>query len=279
MESGIYCIENKINGKKYIGQAKDTNKRMWKHHRGCVALNGAIEKYGNDNFYRYIVLCCSVEKLTFWEQHYIKEWDTKVPNGYNLTDGGEGLINPLPETIERMIKNHADFRGKNHPLYGVHPSEETIEKQRQSHLGKSPSLETRKLLSDATKGIPKSLGTRKNMSDNHADVSKENHPMWGKHHSDETNRKIGNAQVGEKNHSYGKKNGKTSLYFAVSKITQREKYISWRVSICEERIPINIGSFRTEIEAAHAYDEYIIENKISRPLNFPDGIHPYWEAT
>ena len=29
--SGIYCIENKVNNKKYIGQSKNINDRWYKH--------------------------------------------------------------------------------------------------------------------------------------------------------------------------------------------------------------------------------------------------------
>jgi len=32
-----------------------------------------------------------------------------------------------------------------------------------------------------------------------------------------------------------------------------------------------IGSFENEIDAAKAYDKYITENKINKPLNFPEG--------
>ena len=34
--------------------------------------------------------CFNQEELDLWEMHFIKYRDTKRPNGYNLTDGGEG---------------------------------------------------------------------------------------------------------------------------------------------------------------------------------------------
>ena len=45
MSSGIYCFENKLNGKKYIGQAFDLKTRMAEHHKECKVLRQAIEKY------------------------------------------------------------------------------------------------------------------------------------------------------------------------------------------------------------------------------------------
>lgn len=41
----------------------------------------------------------------------------------------------------------------------------------------------------------------------------------------------------------------------------------WRARITYNRKGILIGSYKTEIEAAQAYNDYIIEHKLNRPLN------------
>lgn len=59
---GIYCIENKINNKKYIGMSRDI-KRRWSEHKTELNththvnqyLQSSWGKYGKDNF---DFLCC-----------------------------------------------------------------------------------------------------------------------------------------------------------------------------------------------------------------------------
>jgi group I intron endonuclease len=108
-EAGIYCIENVENGKMYIGKGKNVNKRMWQAHEGCVLLEKAIKKYG-DAIIRYVIEYCEPtnNELDYWEQYYIKEWNTKVPNGYNLTDGGGGVLGQIvsDETRQKSSVSH-----------------------------------------------------------------------------------------------------------------------------------------------------------------------------
>lgn len=100
---GIYCIENKINKKKYIGQSINIEKR-WKQHISELRrgkhynkfLQRAWNKYGESNFEFYIVeqLYASPHAMyNILEAYYISEYksnDNKF--GYNLTIGGDGTI-------------------------------------------------------------------------------------------------------------------------------------------------------------------------------------------
>lgn len=101
-EGYIYCIINKINDKKYIGQTTTTiSQRMSQHfsktkQSHCKALYGAIQKYGKDNFIiKEVDKICSetketlVEMLNKMEMNYIKEYRSLVSeHGYNISEGG-----------------------------------------------------------------------------------------------------------------------------------------------------------------------------------------------
>lgn len=98
MTCGIYKIENKLNGKVYIGQSINIENR-WVGHRKTVhgisknhdyPLYQAIRKYGIENFEFSILEECKVEELNDKEIDYIKLNNSFVPNGYNQTFGGQG---------------------------------------------------------------------------------------------------------------------------------------------------------------------------------------------
>jgi predicted GIY-YIG superfamily endonuclease len=90
---GIYQIRNKINGKIYIGQSIDIERR-WNQHKygkGSIILRNAIKKYGINNFKFEILVEIEftnknevIKKLTKLEQKWL---DSEKPylkeNGYN----------------------------------------------------------------------------------------------------------------------------------------------------------------------------------------------------
>lgn len=94
---GIYKIENLINGKCYIGQAVNIQKR-WNVHKNVyikendIAYNyplyRAFRKYGIDNFDFAVLEECRVEDLNTKEVEYIKQYDSFF-SGYNQTLGGD----------------------------------------------------------------------------------------------------------------------------------------------------------------------------------------------
>ena len=54
----------------------------------CTYLKRAFEKYGIENFKFRIICICFDDDLNKYEIEYIKKYDTIVPNGYNLSEGG-----------------------------------------------------------------------------------------------------------------------------------------------------------------------------------------------
>jgi group I intron endonuclease len=103
----VYLIENKLNGKKYVGQTVRTLKlRLYFHLRGHTYISNALRKYGVENFnIKALKECCTKEELNAYEKHFIKEFDTtNLGVGYNLTSGGEGSIGfkHTAETIKKL---------------------------------------------------------------------------------------------------------------------------------------------------------------------------------
>jgi len=96
----IYCITFP-NGKKYIGQTtKEIEERINEHI--CVSktdaqylLSKAIRKYGeNPIVYEAIDIAHGRDELNMLEIEYILFYNTHYlkGNGYNMTDGGEGVV-------------------------------------------------------------------------------------------------------------------------------------------------------------------------------------------
>lgn len=94
----LYQITNKINNKKYIGITNDYKKR-WSNHK-CnkkMVIGKAIQKYGAENFtFEVLKSNLSLDQASELEEKYIKELDTLVPNGYNVSKGG---INEIPKEL------------------------------------------------------------------------------------------------------------------------------------------------------------------------------------
>lgn len=92
----LYVIKNEISGKEYIGVTIDPDRR-WKQHQNlkkthCKALKDAMIKYGVGNF-SFNILCCGENNyIDELEIEAISQFNTQVPNGYNLTLGGEGTL-------------------------------------------------------------------------------------------------------------------------------------------------------------------------------------------
>ena len=92
----IYLIRNLINNKCYVGlsihDAKKTRIRQHLSGKGSQLVKKAIEKDGIDAFHTEIISDgIPPELLAELEVDTIKRFNSKAPNGYNLTSGGEGI--------------------------------------------------------------------------------------------------------------------------------------------------------------------------------------------
>lgn len=88
---GIYKFTNKINGKSYIGQSTNIERRHKEHkyrNGENTLFHKAIKEYGFDNFDFSIIEYCSADELNDKEVFYIKKYNTLIPNGYNVSEGG-----------------------------------------------------------------------------------------------------------------------------------------------------------------------------------------------
>lgn len=103
-QSGIYCIENIVNKRKYIGLSRNIEQR-WLEHKSALNrhvhpnqyLQSSWDKYGSGNFTFYILELCEEEDLSDREQYYIKYYKTlSHEHGYNLTIGGENITAGRP---------------------------------------------------------------------------------------------------------------------------------------------------------------------------------------
>ena len=113
------------NGKSYIGMTvSDPRKRMWEHNYNAkngspLAVAKAIRKFGRAAVeFKVLVIAQGRDYLAQLERNAIRVFGTRKPNGYNLTDGGDGA--PVGNTY---------------------------------NLGKKRTMETRRIMSERRKGV------------------------------------------------------------------------------------------------------------------------------
>ena len=148
----IYMITNTVNAKQYGGITADLERR-WKRHRNANEgqfIHRAIKKYGVDAFvFTHVADAFDAESAKMIERLLIVEHNTKMPHGYNMTDGGDGTMG-MAKTEEHKQK----LRESNKKTYKNQELREKVGKAiSNAKLGKPNG---RKGQPNGRKGIPQS---------------------------------------------------------------------------------------------------------------------------
>ena len=176
---GIYRIKNAKNGKAYVGQSANLDRR-WPEHRYALNkgthknpyLQSAWNKHGEPAFefeiVEEILQPALTEKeiksiLTAREQAWCDKKKTIAPCGYNIRIAADSNL-------------------------GIKMSEETRAKNSAAHMGKRHTAEARAKIGATQTGRKRSPATR----------AKIGATQTGKRHTAETRAKIGAAQTGRK---------------------------------------------------------------------------------
>lgn len=181
--TGIYCIENMRNGKKYIGQSKNIKDR-WRRHKSSLRNlkhdNSYLQEswivYGESAFNFYVLEECAIDDLDERERYYIDVFETmSYERGYNLTSGGNSGSALSEVSRQKLSKSiTASY------------TEELKEIRRQDTLKYWSNPENKKRI----------LG--------------ENNVMYGKHHSEESKRKM--SEVKKSKHTISWRRNLTPVF-------------------------------------------------------------------
>lgn len=182
----IYLIVNNVNGHTYVGKHK-LYKKKWNedNYMGSgILLKPAKEKYGIDNFEKFLITWTysekdAGEKEKFWIAHYKALGKAE----YNIQNGGQG------DGSYRKDKSYEE-------LFGEERAKELKSKLSNSHIGHVP-------WNKGTKGEMtawnKGLETPEEVKEKQSQAKKERPVRYwkGKTFSDEHKRKLAEARKGK----------------------------------------------------------------------------------
>lgn len=233
----VYLLIDGTNDREYVGQTIFTVEKRFKiHAKADTYIGHVIRARGGEDLFATAILkvCYSKAELDFWEKYFIKARNTKAPNGYNLTDGGEGTSgwHHNPETLVKMSKARkgkkykprspehcaklsATRKGKTlspehaakiaAALTGVQKSPEHVAKVAAANTGKKRSPKARAKMSAAHKGqkrsaeaIAKTVASNTGKKRTPEQRAKIAAALTGVPKSAEHRTKIGEAQRGKK---------------------------------------------------------------------------------
>lgn len=195
-KSGIYRIRNKVNGRIYIGSAKEFKRRFRGHHNSLLKLkhkNKHLQEdfvlFGTDSFVFEVLELVEENRLVV-EQQYLNLFFDNQKNCYNIQ----------PKTNKIFLTHHSIEAKKkiSKAVKGRKLSKETKEKISIGNKGKPKSEQHKKAMSKARTGLKMNLSEelinqkRKQMLGNTFRLG-----ISGWNHTDETKTKMTLKHMGK----------------------------------------------------------------------------------
>jgi len=195
MNSGVYKIENTVNGQVYIGSSVDVGKRMVRHRdtlgkgNASKCLQLAWNYYGENSFIFVPLLYCNREFLVKWEQIAI--------NGHINTLGWENMYN-VRKKAQSTLGVKATEEKKLYMSKFTSERYSKLSKQERSIIAQKAVETKRKLgkLKQSKETVAKRVATRK-ARDNYKHSEESKQKQRGKFVSEETRRKQSLAKKGK----------------------------------------------------------------------------------
>jgi group I intron endonuclease len=151
----VYCITNKINGKKYIGSDSNNNP---KYYGSGTYIKKAIKKYGKENFVKETL--CEVDNIELMkelEEYWIECFNAyNNPLFYNATKYAAG-ISKFPD--EKKINVINANKGNKYHL-GFTQSEYQKEQTRKANTGKIHTIDFKNQKRQKALGNKYALGNK-----------------------------------------------------------------------------------------------------------------------
>lgn len=187
----IYLITNSINGKQYVGKHSTDDFEDGYMGSGTI-LKQAIKKYGIDSFKKTILEdgIDREEVLNAREIFWIEKLQTKQ-NGYNLTEGGEGVLGFTMSETQRDKISMRTKEALERPEMREKISKHTREAMSNPVVRKKVSDRTREAMNreevkDKVKKGLKEYSNRKEVKEEFSNRMKEwnaNNPEWRERHN------------------------------------------------------------------------------------------------
>ena len=200
----IYKIRNKINNKLYVGQTRRKLSETKTYYGSGRLIQRALNKYGIENFEKTILEFCPTQKtLNTSEIYWINNFNSMLPFGYNITEGGGGV------------------NGYTHSDIQLNKIRESTKKHWKSDEYRDKIMQSRREYWTDEKRMERSLK-----------VSSENNPMYGKSHSEETKmiiskKNTGNVWTDERKETFSKTHsGKNNYFFGKYHTDKTRKELS-----------------------------------------------------